>query len=202
MLFTETKLPGAFIIDLERLADERGFFARTWCADELAAHGLSLAPVQGNLSVNPTAGTLRGLHYQAAPHEEIKLVRCCQGGIFDVLLDLRPASPAYGQWLGIELTAANHRQLLIPGGVAHGFLTLLPDTEVCYEMSARFVPEAARGVRWNDPAFGICWPAAPQLISARDASYPDWQWPAHPAGHRQPVAAPTSFTPVLQASFL
>jgi dTDP-4-dehydrorhamnose 3,5-epimerase len=174
MLFTETHLAGAFLIDVERLPDERGFFARTWCADELAARGIELAPVQGNLSVNPTPGTLRGLHYQAAPHEEIKLVRCTRGAIFDVIVDLRAASPTYGQWLGAELTATNCRQLLVPGGFAHGFLTLAPDTEVSYEMSARYVPSAARGLRWNDPAIGVRWPAPPQLLSPKDASYPDW----------------------------
>lgn len=195
MLFTETHLAGAFLIDVERLPDERGFFARTWCADELAAHGVVLAPVQGNLSVNPTPGTLRGLHYQAAPHEEIKLVRCPRGAIFDVIVDLRPASPTYGQWLGAELTAANCRQLLVPGGFAHGFLTLAPDTEVSYEMSARYVPGAARGLRWDDPAIGVRWPAPPQLLSPKDASYPDWPLPPRPQSpHGAPPLAPSLST--------
>ena len=195
MRFTETHLPGVFIIDVERLCDERGFFARTWCADELAAYGITLAPVQSNLSVNPTAGTLRGLHYQAPPYEETKLVRCARGAIFDVVVDLRPTSPTYGQWLGEELSAANYRQLLVPGGCAHGFLTLLPDTEVSYEMSARYVPGAAQGLRWNDPAMGIRWPAVPRLLSPKDASYPDWQWPALPWLRGRAVPRPAPGTP-------
>ena len=174
MDFVETELPGVFILDAERHCDERGFFARSWCLGEQAARGIDFVPVQGSVSSNPTCGTLRGLHYQAAPHEETKLVRCTRGAIFDVLVDLRPASPTHGQWLGVELTAASLRQLLVPGGVAHGFLTLEPDTDVSYLMSAGYVPAAARGLRWNDPGLGIAWPAAPVLLSAKDRAYPDW----------------------------
>ena len=177
MHFIETELPGVFILDVERHCDERGFFARYWCADELALQGIDFVPVQGSLSSNPTKGTLRGLHYQAAPHEETKLVRCTRGAIFDVLVDLRPASPTYGQWLGLELTADNLRQLLVPGGIAHGFLTLQPDTEVSDLMSTRYVPAAARGLRWDDPAIGISWPGPPVLLSGKDRNYPDWPIP-------------------------
>ena len=175
MLFTATALPDVFLLDATRQDDERGSFSRTWCADELAAHGLAFVPTQTNFSVNPRRGTLRGLHYQAAPFGEAKLVRCTRGAIFDVLVDMRAASPTCGQWLGLELTADSLRQVLVPAGFAHGFLTLLPDTEVSYLMSARYVPAAARGLRWDDPGLGVQWPARPQLLSARDANYPDWQ---------------------------
>lgn len=175
MQFTVTRLPGVFIVDVERRSDERGFFARTWCGEELAAHGIDMTLAQGNISSNPHPGTLRGMHYQAAPHEEIKLIRCTSGAIYDVVVDLRPASPTCGQWLGLELTAANYRQLLVPAGCAQGFLSLVPNTEVSYLMSACYEPSAARGVRWNDPAFNIRWPAQPLLMAARDEQYPDWQ---------------------------
>ncbi len=178
MDFVETELSGVFILDAERHCDERGFFARNFCADEQAARGIDFVPVQGSLSFNPTRGTLRGLHYQAPPHAEAKLVRCTRGAIFDVLVDLRPASPTYGQWLGVELTAASLRQLLVPGGLAHGFLTLQPDTEVSYLMAARYVPAAGRGLRWDDPGLGIQWPFLPVLLSAKDRAYPDWPLPA------------------------
>ena len=191
MDFVETELPGVFVLDVERQCDERGFFARYWCADEQARRGIDFVPVQGSTSSNPTRGTLRGLHYQAAPHQETKLVRCTRGAIFDVLVDLRPASPTYGQWLGLELTAASLRQVLVPGGIAHGFLTLEPDTDVSYLMATRYVPAAARGLRWDDPAFGIGWPAPPVLLSDRDRHWPDWPAPA--------VAAPR---PTAAASFL
>ena len=177
MIFTETELPGAFIIDLERLCDERGFFARTWCEDEFAAHGIGLPPLQANMSSNPTKGTLRGMHYQLAPHEESKLVRCTRGAIYDVIVDLREESPTFGQWLGVELTADNCRQLLVPGGFAHGFLTLVENSDVAYQVSAKYTPGAERGLRWDDPAFAIQWPAEPQLISAKDRSHPLFQMP-------------------------
>lgn len=177
MEFVETEIPGVLVLEVERHCDERGFFARYWCVDEQARQGLDFVPVQGSVSFNPTKGTLRGLHYQAAPYEESKLVRCTRGAIFDVLVDLRPDSPTYGQWLGLELTAGNLRQLLVPGGIAHGFLTLQPDTEVSYLMDARYVPDAARGLRWNDPAIGIRWPAPPVLLSDKDRTYPDWPLP-------------------------
>ena len=181
MLFTKTKLPGVFVLEAERRADERGLFARLWCADELAAHGLAFAPAQISLSVNPRPGTLRGLHYQAAPFGEAKLVRCTRGAVFDVLVDVRADSPTCGQWLGLELSAASLRQVLVPAGLAHGFLTLLPDTEVSYLMDAPYVPAAGRGLRWDDPAIGVQWPARPQLLSARDAAWPAWPRPAPPA---------------------
>lgn len=176
MIFTETKLAGAFIIDLERRTDERGFFARSWCEDEFAARGIHLPPLQANLSSNPTRGTLRGMHYQLPPHEESKLVRCTRGAIFDVIVDLREESPTFGQWVGVELTADNFRQLLVPGRFAHGFLTLEPHTDVAYQVSAKYAPGAERGLRWNDPALGIAWPAAPELVSAKDQNHPDFSY--------------------------
>ncbi len=174
MIFTETRLPGAFIIEPELRTDERGFFGRTWCQREFAAHGLNPRLVQCNLSGNTLAGIVRGLHYQAAPHEEAKVVSCSHGAICDVIVDLRPASPTFKEWLAVELTAANRRMLYIPEGFAHGFQTLEDDTEVVYQMSEFYVPEAARGVRWNDPAFGIRWPLPVTIISERDRSYADF----------------------------
>ena len=177
MIFTETELPGAFIIDLERLCDERGFFARTWCEDEFAAHGIGLPPLQANMSMNPLKGTLRGMHYQLAPYEESKLVRCTRGAIYDVIVDLREESPTFGNWLGVELTAENCRQLYVPGGFAHGFLTLVENSDVAYQVSAKYAPGAERGLRWDDPAIAIHWPAVPQLISEKDCHHPDFQLP-------------------------
>jgi dTDP-4-dehydrorhamnose 3,5-epimerase len=177
MIFTETELPGAYIIDVVRMTDERGFFSRTWCKDEFAAHGIGLPPMQANSSSNPTKGTLRGMHYQVAPHEESKLIRCTRGAIYDVIVDLREDSPTFGQWLGVELTADNFRQLFVPGGFAHGFLTLTENTDVTYQVSAMYTPGAERGLRWDDPAIGIEWPAIPQLISAKDRSHPNFQLP-------------------------
>lgn len=173
MKFSATPLPGAFVIDIDALKDARGFFARTVCTDEFATQGLNGHFVQQSVSFNHRAGTLRGLHYQATPHEEEKLVRVTRGAIFDVIVDLRRASPAFGRWFGIELSAANHRQLYIPGGMAHGFQTLEDDTEVLYEMSVAFHPESARGLRWDDPQLGIAWPACPaRIFSERDQSLP------------------------------
>ena len=177
MIFTETELAGAFIIDLERLCDERGFFARTWCEDEFAAHGIGLPPLQANMSSNPTKGTLRGMHYQLAPHEESKLVRCTRGAIFDVIVDLREDSATFGEHIGVELTADNCRQLYVPGGFAHGFLTLAENSDVAYQVSAKYAPGAERGLRWDDSAFAIHWPAEPQLISAKDRNHPLYQLP-------------------------
>jgi dTDP-4-dehydrorhamnose 3,5-epimerase len=173
--FNSTKIEGAYQIEPERLADERGFFARTWCQHEFEAHGLESRLVQCSVSFSPRRGTLRGMHYQAAPHGEAKLVRCTRGTIYDVIIDLRPASPTRLTWVAVELTAENRLALFIPPGVAHGFLTLTDDCEVFYQMSEFFQDQSARGVRWNDPAFGIEWPAPVALISARDASYPPWQ---------------------------
>lgn len=166
-------IPGAFLVELEPAADERGFFARTFCAREFANAGLAAQFVQTSLSVNPRRGTLRGLHYQAAPHGEAKLVRCVRGRIYDLLVDLRPESHIYRQHLAIELSAEGREAVYIPPGVAHGFLTLTDDCEVHYAMSEFFEPSAARGVRWNDPAFGIVLPAPVEVISARDAGYED-----------------------------
>lgn len=174
MIFNETELKGVFVIELQAHADERGMFARTFCERELAEHGLVTHFPQCNLSRNTRRGTLRGMHYQAAPHGEVKLVRCVRGAIFDVVIDLRPGSATHGKWLGVELDAASGRALYIPTGFAHGFLSLTDDSDVFYMMGSFFVPGAARGLRWNDPRFGVAWPAAPQVISERDASYPDF----------------------------
>lgn len=173
MKFTPTPLPSAFLIDIEPREDERGFFARTVCREEFARHGLCAEFVQQSVSWNPRQGILRGLHYQAAPHEEEKLVRVTRGAIFDVIVDLRRDSPAYGSWFGVELSAANHRQLYIPKGVAHGFQTLSADTEVLYEMTVPFHPESPRGLRWDDPRLNIAWPTcSARLISDKDRELP------------------------------
>jgi dTDP-4-dehydrorhamnose 3,5-epimerase len=172
-----TPLAGAHLVELERLQDDRGFFARTFCAEEFASRGLDARVAQCSTSFNHHAGTLRGLHYQAAPHGEAKLVRCTRGAIYDVAVDLRPESPSYRGWFATELTAENGRGLFIPEGCAHGFQTLSDDTEVLYQMSTPFVPGAARGFRWDDPAFAIVWPEPPpggRTISARDAEYEDF----------------------------
>jgi len=171
--FSALAIPGAFLIELERFADERGYFARTFCERDFAAAGLAPRFVQTSLSWNPKRGTLRGLHWQAAPHEEAKLVRCVRGRIYDVLADVRTDSHAFRQHVAVELDADRRDAVYIPPGVAHGFLTLSADCEVHYAMSAFHEPAAARGVRWNDPAFGIVWPAPVEVISARDAGYPD-----------------------------
>lgn len=175
MIFTHTAIAGACIIDPQRLEDERGFFARVWCRREFEAHGLNPALVQCSLSFNRKQGTLRGMHYQGPPHAEARLVRCTSGAIFDVIVDLRPDSRTFRQWLSVELSADNRRMLYIPEGMAHGFLTLRDDTEVFYQMSEYYVAESARGVRWNDPVFGIRWPANVTVISERDRNYPDFQ---------------------------
>lgn len=170
----ETELPGTFIIDIVRIEDERGFFARSFCADEFRDHGLENGIVQCSMSYNRQKGTLRGMHYQAAPHEEAKVVRCVRGAVFDVALDLRPSSAMYRRWMAVELSADNRRALYVPKGVAHGFQTLVDNTELYYEITERFAPEASRGVRWNDPAFGIEWPIGDPILSPRDAVYPDF----------------------------
>jgi len=172
VIFTPALLGGAWVIDMTPAADERGLFARSFCAAEFAAQGLTAPVNQCSVSFNSRRATLRGLHFQAEPHGEEKLVRCTSGAIFDVIADLRPQSPTYRQWFGIELTAANRRALYIPRGVAHGFVSLVDGSEVLYMMSAAFAPDAARGVRWNDPALAIRWPLQPLIISARDAAYP------------------------------
>jgi dTDP-4-dehydrorhamnose 3,5-epimerase len=174
-------ITGAYLVEIEPLADDRGFFARTFCAREFAAAGLESRFVQTSLSFNPRRGTLRGLHYQAAPHGEAKIVRAVRGAVLDLLVDLRPESPEFRRHLAIELAADRRNAIYIPAGVAHGFLTLTDDCEVHYAMSEFFVPEAARGVRWNDPAFGIVLPAPVEVISERDAGYPDLPPPVSPA---------------------
>ena len=171
----ETVLKGAFIIEPERREDERGFFARTWCVHEFESHGLPSRIVQCNVSYNKEQGTLRGMHYQAAPHEEAKLVRCTLGAIYDVIIDLRPSSKTYMQHVAVVLTAQNRRMFFIPQGFAHGFQRLEDHTELFYQVSEKYAPESARGVRWNDPAFGIQWPPPDdRIISERDQSYPDF----------------------------
>lgn len=173
MIFTELSLPGVFLIELEAHTDERGFFARTFCTAEFEEHGLNLAIAQCSISFNDRRGTLRGMHYQAQPFSESKLVRCTRGSIYDVAVDLRPDSKAHRHWCAVELTGDNRRMLYVPDGVAHGFQTLEDSSEVFYQISRPYEPQAARGVRWDDPAFGIRWPEAPQVISARDRSYPN-----------------------------
>jgi len=175
MRFTETTLPGAFVVDVERHEDERGFFARSWCTQEFRDRGLNPCVVQCNISWNRIKATLRGMHYQATPHAEVKLVRCTRGSVYDVIVDLRERSPTYLGHVGVELSADSHRALYIPDGFAHGFMTLEDDTEVFYQMSALYEPSAAKGVRWNDPAFGIDWPLPVSMISSRDRDYADFR---------------------------
>lgn len=172
MIVDLTEIPGCVVIRPERHADERGYFARTWDREVLADHGLATDVAQCSTSFSEREGTLRGMHYQAAPHEEAKLVRCTRGAIWDVCLDLRPDSPTYRQWYAEMLSAENGVALYIPEGCAHGHLTLAPASEVFYMISSPYVPEAGRGVRWNDPAFGIEWPSEPVVLNERDATYP------------------------------
>lgn len=176
--FMATTIGGAYRIEPERLVDERGFFARTWCEREFQEHGLESRLAQCSFSFSPYRGTLRGMHYQASPHAEAKLVRCTQGAIYDVILDLRRDSPTHLAWASFELTAENRSALYIPKGLAHGFLTLTDGCEVLYQMSDAFHAPAARGVRWNDPAYAIEWPQGVSTISARDANYPLREAPA------------------------
>jgi dTDP-4-dehydrorhamnose 3,5-epimerase len=173
MRFSPSGIDGVTIVDIEPRSDERGAFARLQCPDEFAAAGHPFTPAQTSLSRNPRALTLRGMHYQPAPHAEMKLVRAVRGRIFDVAVDLRPTSQTYRRWTAQELSAENGRALLIGEGIAHGFLTLEPDTDVLYQISPQFKPGYEAGVRWDDPAFSIAWPQAPALISPRDAAYPD-----------------------------
>jgi dTDP-4-dehydrorhamnose 3,5-epimerase len=174
MKFTETKIPGVFFIGLERHEDDRGWFARAWCCEEFAAHGLSTDLAQCNLSHNAQRGTVRGMHFQTAPHAEVKLVRCMAGAVQDVALDLRSDSSTFKQSFAVELSAANGVALFIPEGVAHGFQTLMDDTTLFYQMSAPYVPEAIDGVRWNDPAFNIEWPITDPIMYDRDTAFPDF----------------------------
>lgn len=174
MNFQETTLAGAYVIELDRHDDERGFFARSFCQDEFAAHGLSTCVAQCNISFNRKRGTLRGMHFQFAPKSEAKLVRCTRGAIHDVVIDLRPDSATYCSWFGVELTGENRTALYVPEGFAHGFQTLENDSEVFYQMFEFFSREQAGGVRWNDPAFDIAWPLPEPILSEKDRSYPDF----------------------------
>jgi dTDP-4-dehydrorhamnose 3,5-epimerase len=174
MKFVETQLPGAFVIEPEPVGDTRGFFARTFYAHEFAERGLDPSIAQCSVSFNHRRGTLRGMHYQSAPFEEAKLVRCTAGAIHDVILDLRPFSPSFRQWIAVELSAANRRMLYIPAGMAHGFQTLEDASEVFYQISKPYAPEHACGVRWDDPAFAIRWPLRDPILSERDRTYPDF----------------------------
>jgi dTDP-4-dehydrorhamnose 3,5-epimerase len=174
MIFRPTALRGVWLIALDKRSDERGYFARTWCAREFAEHGLNPGLAQCNTSFNARKGTLRGMHFQTAPFEEAKLVRCARGAIFDVAIDLRPSSPTYARHVSATLTAEGGDMLYIPEGCAHGFLTLADHTEVFYQMSQFYAPDHGAGARWNDPAFGIDWPIPVSVISPRDAGYPDF----------------------------
>jgi dTDP-4-dehydrorhamnose 3,5-epimerase len=172
--FVRTMLPGAFRVEMVRLEDDRGFFARSWCAREAEEQALNPRVAQCNVSFNRRRGTLRGMHFQAAPHEEAKLVRCTRGALFDVIVDLRSNSPTFRKWEAFELTDGNGLAIYVPEGFAHGFQTLVDDTEVLYQMSESYVGASARGVRWNDPTFGILWPLPDPILSARDATFADF----------------------------
>ena len=174
MIFTETSLADAYVIEPERLEDDRGFFARVWCEREFLAHGLETKIAQSSISLNRRGGTLRGMHYQVAPHAEAKLVRCTRGAVHDVIIDLRPGSATFKRHFAVVLTSSAHRMLYVPQGFAHGFQTLEDDTEVFYQMSEFHAPDSARGVRWNDPAFAIRWPDANPILSERDRDFPDF----------------------------
>ncbi len=174
MIFTETKLPGAFIIDIEKRGDDRGFFARTWCQREFEEHRLNIHLVQTNLAFTKSKGVLRGMHYQAPPHAEAKLIRCTSGAIIDMIIDLRPESVTFKQWLGTELTASNRRMLYVPEGFAHGYLTVEDNSEVVYQVSEFYCREAERGLRYDDPAFGVEWPIEVRTVSEKDRSWPDY----------------------------
>jgi dTDP-4-dehydrorhamnose 3,5-epimerase len=174
MKFTETELKGAFIVEVEKLSDDRGFFARSWCLKEFEAHGLTSRVVQSNVSYNIKKGTLRGMHYQIAPYQESKLIRCTRGAIYDVIIDLRPESPTYKQWTGLELTADNRTMLFVPEDFAHGFMTLADDTEITYQVSQFYTPRSEKGIRFNDPLFRIQWPLDVSVISDKDRQWPDF----------------------------
>jgi dTDP-4-dehydrorhamnose 3,5-epimerase len=175
MIFIETKLKGAYIIELEKIEDKRGFFARAWCQKEFEAKGLTGRVVQTNVSFNKKKGTLRGMHYQIHPYEETKLVRCTRGSIYDVIVDLRPHSTSHKQWVGVELTAKNYKMIYVPEGFAHGFQTLEDKTEVTYQVSQSYTPGAEAGVRYNDSVFRIYWPLGVQVISEKDESWADYE---------------------------
>lgn len=176
MIFEETPLSGAYVVRLQRIEDERGFFARTFCEREFAAKALAARMVQSNTALTRKAGTLRGLHYQTTPHDEAKLVRCIRGAVYDVMADVRPDSPTFRSWFGVELTAGNRTMVYVPEGMAHGYLALADDSELFYQVSAFYAPGAEQGIRWNDPAFGIAWPDGGDFIlSDKDRGWPDFQ---------------------------
>jgi dTDP-4-dehydrorhamnose 3,5-epimerase len=175
MKFIETNVKGCLIIEPDRFDDDRGFFSKIWDVNEFRQHGLSTDFAQFNLAFNHRKGTLRGMHFQAVPHEEVKLVRCTRGAVFDVIVDLRRASPTYLQWSGVELSEENYRTYYVPQGCAHGYVTLTDRAEVTYNVSTGYAPQSARGVRWNDPVFGIKWPMQPTVINSRDNTYPDYE---------------------------
>jgi dTDP-4-dehydrorhamnose 3,5-epimerase len=174
MKFIETGLQGAVIVEIEKLQDQRGFFARTWCKREFEKYGLDASLVQANVSYNHRKGTLRGMHYQVEPYGETKLVRCTQGAICDVIIDLRPESPTYRKWVGVELTAENYRMLFVPKMFAHGFQTLVDDSVVTYQVGQFYTSGSERGIRYNDPEFGLRWPVEVSVISDKDKSWPDF----------------------------
>ncbi len=176
MIFAETDLRGAYVIDLEKIEDERGFFARAWCAREFSEHGLEARIAQCNTSSNKRKGTIRGMHLQRPPHEEVKMIRCIRGALYDVIIDLREDSPTYKRWFGVELTQENRKMLYVPAGFAHGFQTMSDDTEAFYMVSEFYTPGAEAGVRWDDHVFGMEWPlGSPTEISEKDASWPDFE---------------------------
>jgi len=174
MIFTETKLKGSYIIELEKIEDDRGFFSRSFCEREFDEKSINSKYVQGNISFNNRSGTLRGMHYQSKPYEEVKLVSCTKGKIYDVIVDLRPESETFRQWISVELTDENRKIIYIPKSFAHGFITLVDNAEVMYRMSEFFVEGYGNGVRWDDPAFAIQWPLKIEVISDRDRNYPDF----------------------------
>jgi len=175
MLFRETRIPGVFEMHIQPQLDERGFFARGWCQKEFESNGLNPKVVQCSISFNAHKGTLRGIHYQTAPFAESKVVRCTRGSVYDVVLDLRPHSPTFKDWVSVWLTAGDRNMVFVPEGCGHGFLTLEDETEVFYQMSEFYHPESSRGVRWDDPAFSVSWPEAVEVISERDRTYPDFK---------------------------
>lgn len=174
MKYTQTAIEGAYVVEMEPIEDERGIFARSWCQKEFTDHGLNPKIVQCNVSFNKKKGTLRGMHYQIAPFEEAKLVRATRGAIYDVIVDIRPKSPTFKKWFGIELASGNFKMLYVPKGIAHGFETLKDNTEVFYQMSEFYSPGHARGIRWDDPSFAIDWPGGDKTISAKDLQYSDF----------------------------
>jgi len=175
VIFRETKLKGAFIIEVEKREDDRGFFARAWCKKEFDEHGLTASMVQSNIAFSKRKGTLRGLHYQGAPYGEVKVVRCTKGSLYDVMVDLRPGSSTYRQWVGVELTSSNHKMMYVPEGFAHGYQTLEDNTEVMYQVSQFYFPAFERGIRYDDPGVGIDWPLIDKIISDKDKGWPDCQ---------------------------